>query len=451
MFKFRTTLVLIQVCLVCSFQKPTFSLSWKNKQHYTSLNPIKCNKNQAATYCSEKNEGDSRNVKAETTKRIISFLASISVLSTNFNNIQNQPIHAVHAGVSSRNLKEEEQSVIQLFKKAVPSIVFINTFVAQRDIFSLDVLQVPQGTGSGIIWSKDGYVVTNFHVIRGSQYATVTVTSSDGTKRTNYRAQVKGYDPDKDIAVLKIDPLEEIIPISVGESSTLSVGQFSFAIGNPFGLDHSLTTGIISGVGREMKSPTGRPITNVIQTDAAINPGNSGGALLDSDGNLIGMNTSIYSPSGASAGIGFAIPVDTIKVIVESIIKTGRVTRAQIGISYLESGQAKSLGISKGVLVLEVPRDSTAKKAGLRGTSRLPTGYIELGDIIVGINDQEINNESDLFKNLDNYQPGEKIELKILRLNGSSGEFEEKTLPIILQQKEPVPPFVAAKADDIQY
>jgi len=348
----------------------------------------------------------------------------------------NSPIPPASAATTLSALKQDENKIINLFKETVPSVVYINTFVAQRDVFSMDILQVPQGTGSGLIWNQDGYVVTNFHVIRNSQAATVTVTGKDGKTRTDYKAKVVGVDPDKDIAVLKIEPEEPIVPIKKGCSADLNVGQYSFALGNPFGLDHSLTTGIISGLGREMRSPTGRPITNCIQTDAAINPGNSGGALLDSDGALIGMNTAIYSLSGASAGIGFAIPVDTMKVIVDSIIRTGTVTRAQIGISYLESSQARALGIAKGVLVLDVPKDSVASAAGLRGTNRSQMGYIELGDIIIAIDDDAINNESDLFKILDKHAPGDDVTLSIVRLNPKTGEFDKQQLNVKLKAKE---------------
>ncbi|CAM9312057.1 unnamed protein product, partial [Discosporangium mesarthrocarpum] len=190
-----------------------------------------------------------------------------------------------------------------------------------------------------------------------------------------------GYDPDKDLAVLKIEaPKEALKPIALGTSSKLRVGQLTLAIGNPFGLDHTLTTGVVSGLGREVRSPSGRPISNVIQTDAAINPGNSGGPLLDSSGKIIGMNTAIYSPSGGSAGIGFAIPVDTLKSIVESIITKGRVIRPMIGITYLESARASTVGIDKGVLVLDVPVGSPPAKAGLQPTTRTQVSWVDRGE-----------------------------------------------------------------------
>ena len=259
-------------------------------------------------------------------------------------------------------LEESENRRIDVFEKSAPSVVFIDTFVEKQDAFSPNVMEVPIGTGSGFVWDKDGHIVTNYHVIRNKKFAQVALitprkrkdrklpssastppalasanssfevdvfgtmsdglsrtsstnkVSSDDYKRTVFKAMVVGSDPGKDIAVLKIEAPEDMLyPVQVGSSSGLKVGQLGLAIGNPFGLDHTLTAGVISGLGREVKSPIGRPISNVIQTDAAINPGNSGGVLLDSRGMLIGMNTAIYSPTGASAGIGFAIPVDTVK------------------------------------------------------------------------------------------------------------------------------------------
>ncbi len=258
-------------------------------------------------------------------------------------------------------LEESENRRIEVFEKNAPSVVFIDTFAEKQDVFSPNVMEVPIGTGSGFVWDKDGHIVTNYHVVRNSKFAQVALitprkknekkvagqvegsstlanansdtlsdspvfsssltrtsstnkVSSDDYKRTVFKAKVVGVDPGKDIAVLKVDAPEDLLyPIKIGKSEGLKVGQLGLAIGNPFGLDHTLTAGVISGLGREVKSPIGRPISNVIQTDAAINPGNSGGVLLDSRGMLIGMNTAIYSPSGASAGIGFAIPVDTIK------------------------------------------------------------------------------------------------------------------------------------------
>jgi len=249
-------------------------------------------------------------------------------------------------------LRQAELETIQLFEKATKSVVFIDTFAEQREAVSMN-MDVPQGTGSGFVWDDRGHIVTNYHVIRNAAAADVTLLVDGGTKLSR-KAQLRGVDPDKDIAVLTVDdiPKSALRKIAVGTSSNLRVGASVFAVGNPFGLDHTLTQGVISGLGREVRSPTGRPITNVIQTDAAINPGNSGGPLLDSSGRLIGMNTAIYSPSGASSGVGFAIPVDTLSTVVKALVDDGRVRRPVLGITFLGGQQAKALGIDAGVLVL---------------------------------------------------------------------------------------------------
>ena len=208
-------------------------------------------------------------------------------------------------GMAISELQKQEQTVADLFSRARPSVVFITTFVQKTDRMSMSATEVSAGTGSGFVWDDAGHIVTNYHVIRSAEAAKVVLTDENGLQK-RFDARLVGYNPDKDVAVLKIDAgLSRPPPISLGSSSSLRVGQTTLAIGNPFGLDHTLTMGVVSGLGREVQSPSGRPITNVIQTDAAINPGNSGGALLDSSGRLIGMNTAIYSPSGASAGIGF--------------------------------------------------------------------------------------------------------------------------------------------------
>lgn len=272
---------------------------------------------------------------------------------------------------------------------------------------------MPVGAGSGFIWDTEGHVVTNYHVIRNASGAKITLANQH-----SYDAELRGYDADKDIAVLKIKaPKRELVPISVGTSSNLMVGQSTYAIGNPFGLDHTLTSGVLSGLGRDMKSPTGRIISNCIQTDAASNPGNSGGPLLRSNGELIGMNTSIYSPSGASAGVGFAIPVDTISQITKSLIANGRVVRPVLGISYLESSQARSLGIDKGVLVLGVVPGSSAADSGIVGTTRSgPGGFgsLQLGDVLTAIDSKDIRNEADLFRILEEKKVGDKVTVSVV-------------------------------------
>lgn len=316
------------------------------------------------------------------------------------------------------SLQSAENQLMQLFAKATSSVVYISTFVEQLNVYNMNVMEVPAGTGSGFVWDKNGHIVTNFHVIRNANAATVTILGSDGLS-VSYQASVQGVDPDKDIAVLSLEIPEEkrklLQPIQIGSSANLRVGQTALAIGNPFGLDHTLTTGIISGLGREVRSPSNRPINNVIQTDAAINPGNSGGPLLDSYGSLIGMNTAIFSPSGASAGIGFAIPVDTLSYVVDVLIRDGKIVRPALGISYLESSQAKVLGIESGVLVLDVPKGTPGFKAGIRPTTSSRTGDVTLGDIIIAIDNNKISSEADLFKALDKYEVGDVVTITVLR------------------------------------
>lgn len=386
------------------------------------------------------------------------------------------------AGAATVILEDSEARRIDIFERNAPSVVFIDTFTEKQDVFSPNIMEVPLGSGSGFVWDKEGHIVTNYHVIRNAKVAQVAIlTPTKGNKfpdavlvppnaqeasddatidvfsrpsrirgantnpfspdytRTVYQATVVGVDPGKDVAVLKVEaPKEVLYPITVGTSTGLKVGQLALAIGNPFGLDHTLTAGVISGIGREVKSPIGRPITNVIQSDAAINPGNSGGPLLNSSGDLIGMNTAIYSPSGASAGIGFAIPIDTVKFIVNTLIKDGKVVRPILGISFLESKQARALGISRGVLVLDVPQGSAAAKAGLKGTRRTETGLVEIGDIIIQVNKTVINTEANLFQALEDLKPGDIVELKVLRIEAENDTLTQKEvkLEVELQSSE---------------
>ena len=251
--------------------------------------------------------------------------------------------------------------------------------------------------------------MTNFHVIEDA--SRVEVTLSDNS---TWKAILVGAAPDKDLAVLQISaPARLLPPIPVGESASLLVGQKVFAIGNPFGLDHTLTAGIVSALGREIKAVTGRTIQDVIQTDAAINPGNSGGPLLDSSGRLIGVNTAIYSPTGSSAGIGFAVPVATVNRVVPQIIKYGKVIKPGLGVILASRGIAEQLGI-KGALVINVQPGSNAEKAGIRGTTRLAGGIV-LGDIIIAVAGNKIEDYDDLRNELDRYKVGETVNLIIIR------------------------------------
>jgi S1-C subfamily serine protease len=311
------------------------------------------------------------------------------------------------------DLAQDEKSTIELFKLVSPSVVYITSITVQRDLFSFRALEIPRGTGSGFVWDENGYIVTNFHVIQDAQAADVTLADS-----SKWKAKLVGFEPDKDLAVLKIEASKKLLrPITVGTSSDLEVGQKVFAIGNPFGFDQTLTTGVISGLGREIESVTRRPIQGVIQTDAAINPGNSGGPLLDSAGRLIGINTAIVSPSGAYAGIGFAVPVDVVNRMVPQIIRYGKVQKPVLGVTIAEDHMVKRLG-AEGVLIVTVTPNGAADKANLRPTRRDARGRILLGDLIVAIDGNIVRESRDLFRILDSHNIGDKIKLRVLRPDG---------------------------------
>ena len=318
---------------------------------------------------------------------------------------------AVPRSISPRGeLWPDEKSTIGLFKQASPAVVNITAIGVQRDLFTLNLYQIPQGTGSGFVWDTKGNIITNFHVIQNADAAQVTLAD-----QSNWKAQVVGVAADKDLAVLRIDaPPNRLRPIPLGTSKELQVGQSVFAIGNPFGLDQSLTTGVISALGREIDSLTRRPIQGVIQTDAAINPGNSGGPLLDSAGRLIGVNTQIYSPSGVSAGIGFAIPVDTVNRIVPELIRSGKIIRPALGVELAEEQIAKKIGVS-GVLIVNVMRGGPAAKAGIRPTRRESSGRVILGDVITAIDGKKVESPNELFITLENYKVGDAVILALLR------------------------------------
>jgi S1-C subfamily serine protease len=322
----------------------------------------------------------------------------------------NDPRAAPRAVSPRGELQAEEKSIIALFRQASPSVVNITAIGVQRDLFTLNLYQIPQGTGSGFVWDTSGDIITNFHVIQNANAAQVTLGDQSA-----WKARVVGVAPDKDLAVLRIDaPAGRLRPIPIGTSKDLQVGQSVFAIGNPFGLDQTLTTGVISALGREIESVTRRPIQGVIQSDAAINPGNSGGPLLDSAGRLIGVNTAIYSPSGASAGIGFAIPVDTVNRIVPELIRFGKVTRPGLGVQIAEEQIAQRLGVT-GVLVVDVAAGSPAAKAGIRPTTREASGRVRLGDVIVAIDGKKVESPNDLYLTFEKYKIGDVITVSLLR------------------------------------
>ena len=302
-----------------------------------------------------------------------------------------------------------EQATIDLFARCSQSVVYVSPRYTrvQRDIFGfLDATEV-SATGSGFIWDDQGHIVTNYHVVQDAEKCLVRL--ADGEE---FAAELTGEYPAKDIAVIRINaPKSRLKPIDIGASGELKVGQNVYAIGNPFGYDFSLTTGVVSALGRQIRSITNRTIQDVIQTDAAINPGNSGGPLLDSGGRLIGMNTQIVSPSRASAGIGFAIPVDTINRIVPQLIAGGHVTRPGLGV-HVQSGLSRRLG---GCVIVGVVKGSNAEAAGLKPATLDRIGRIVLGDVIMAVNKIPTPNEDALMDALDRYNVGDTVKLTILR------------------------------------
>ncbi len=308
-------------------------------------------------------------------------------------------------------LAADEQAHIDLFRRTSPSVVHITSIGEQRDLFSRNVQQVPRGTGTGFVWDDRGHVVTNFHVIQGASGARVTLAD-----QSSYEAELVGYFADRDLAVLRIQaPKDKLPAIPIGTSRELQVGQRVYAIGNPFGLDQTLTMGIVSALNREIESFNGRTIRGVVQTDAAINPGNSGGPLLDSAGRLIGVNTQIASPSGASAGIGFAIPVDEVNRIVPRLIRDGRFVRPSIGVSAAASDVGRALRLPPGVVVVQVGANSPAARAGLQPFRRGNRGEVIGGDVITAINEQPVKDLDDMLTLLEQRQPGDSVTLTVWR------------------------------------
>ncbi|CAG0985673.1 putative serine protease PepD [Burkholderiales bacterium] len=312
----------------------------------------------------------------------------------------------------------DEQAIMALFERARDSVVFISTRQEVRDFWTRNVLSVPRGNGSGFIWDEHGHVVTNFHVIKGASEAMVKL--ADGGEQ---KATLVGMSPAHDLAVLKIkQPHQPPRAVPLGSSHDLRVGQSVYAIGNPFGLDWTLTRGLISALDRSLDGGGGESIEHLIQTDAAINPGNSGGPLLDSAGRLIGVNTAIYSPSGASAGIGFAVPVDTVNRVVPQLIRHGKYLRPAIGIETDETLNRRLTELLqvKGVAVLAVRPGSPAAAAGLEGVTRSREGYAP-GDIITAVDGKAVEGAGRFAARLDDYRPGDRVRLTLWR-RGKSRE-----------------------------
>ncbi|MDI9819472.1 MULTISPECIES: S1C family serine protease [unclassified Legionella] len=331
-------------------------------------------------------------------------------------------------GTTLDELLPNERNTVEIFQKFSPQVVYVHRLATVLN-HSYERMQVAAGAGSGIIWDAEGHIVTNFHVVNGADNLTVSIG------KLTVPAKVIGTEPRKDIAVLAIkspkilEQLKSFTPFELARTNELLVGQKTIAIGNPFGLDHSLTTGVISALGRQVPGAGGVTIRDMIQTDASINPGNSGGPLLDSKGRLIGLNTAIYSNSGSSAGIGFAVPADDVARIVPQLIKNGRVVLSGIGVQLVEPHIAKRLGINKGLLVADVLPHTPAAQAGLRGTLRDSWGRIRLGDIIIALNGHPVKNYDQFYNLLVDIKVGEQITLTTLR-HGKHVNHKMKTIDI---------------------
>jgi len=343
------------------------------------------------------------------------------------------------------DLSAHEQSLIETFKRVSPCVANIKTttVVQAQDGLRLRSLEVPQGTGSGFLWDDKGHVVTNYHVIsagrkNGALPSSVKVKLAGMAEVLD--ADIVGFEPEKDIAVLKVRDRRNLPrPIDVGTSNDLQVGQSVLAVGNPFGLDDTLTTGIVSALGRDVDGIGGRPIHGCIQTDAAINPGNSGGPLLDSRGRLIGVNTAIFSPNGAgNVGIGFAIPVDTVRRVVNQIILYGKVVRPTLGISVVDDRIVRNIGQQlgrplEGCLVAEVIPNSPARAAGIQATSMNTDGSIVLGDLITGVNGERVRQAEDLISAIEEKNEGDRVSLSVLR---KCDPFRSERIDITLTTRE---------------
>lgn len=317
------------------------------------------------------------------------------------------------AGIADPATATDEQNSIEIYRTLSPGVVNVHSTSYARDFFGY--VEPQEGSGSGSVIDQDGNILTNYHVIEG---ATKLAVSFGGQK--NYAAQLVGGDPDTDLAVIKLieKPKEALTVIALGDSEKLEVGQKVLAIGNPFGLDRTLTTGVISGLQRPIRARNGRAIEGAIQTDASINPGNSGGPLLDSHGRMIGINSQILSPSGGSAGVGFAVPVNIAKRIVPQLLRSGEVRRPKLGISSRDVEVLKNrieLPVDQGVVIWQVAPGEAAANAGLRGLTQTENGDVEIGDIIVGVDGEKIANNDDLYRILDKHQVGDTVQMQIFR------------------------------------
>ena len=322
-------------------------------------------------------------------------------------------------------LADSEKTNIDIFREASPSVVFITSLADRINYWTRDITRIPRGTGSGFLWDEQGHIVTNYHVIQDA--SAVHIRLND--QRT-YKAVFVGASPDHDIAVLRMPIVSDMPPaLPIGTSHDLQVGQAMYAIGNPFGLDYTLTTGVVSALNRSLDTDNGATIDGLIQTDAAINPGNSGGPLLDSAGRLVGINTAIYSPSGAYAGIGFAVPIDTVNRVVPQLIAHGRYQRPRLGITIddrISRQITENTGV-KGVVIIGVERGSSAEDAGLRGAQIVDGGDLLVGDIILSLGGQRIEDRESLLDALEQHRIGDRVALHYLRGG------EEQEVQVVLE------------------
>lgn len=338
-------------------------------------------------------------------------------------------IGSVSFADSTSRLSLDEQNTISIFKNASPKVVYVHRINRFQTPFA-EQFEVSSGTGSGVVWDKLGHIITNYHVVHGADHLMV----SFGNKTVP--ASLVGVEPRKDLAVIRLDSLkdfpvfEQFVPFQLCYTDDLVVGQKTIAIGNPFGLDHSLTTGVISALNREVPGVGGVNIKDMIQTDASINPGNSGGPLLDSQGCLIGLNTMIYSKTGAASGIGFAVPAETIARVVPQLIQYGRVKMSGIGVIPLDARVAANFANNQGVFISEVLENTPAAQAKLVGVQVDAYGRLFLGDAIVAINDQKVSNYNDLYNILTEIPIGETIKVSINRA-GQLKHFKMKTIDLV--------------------
>ena len=330
-------------------------------------------------------------------------LAGLALLFSHFSTSENSVDYLSFA-------TDDEANTTEVFSNASPSVVYVTSTALRRQMFSLNVMEIPQGAGSGFVWDDSGLIVTNYHVVARANRLTVTLSD-----QREFDAKVVGLAPERDLAVLRlIAPPDELIELPLGDSSELSVGRKVMAIGNPFGLDTTLTVGVVSALGREIQSPSGRKIRGVVQTDAAINPGNSGGPLLNSLGQLVGVNTAIYSPSGASAGIGFAIPVNTVKEVVPQLIAYGKILRPVLGIERASDAWIKRNKIT-GVPIVRTYRGFPADDVGMTGARRVGRNDIVLGDVITGVDGQPVRINEDYLSIMEKRRVGDTVTIETER------------------------------------